>query len=277
MLGRRGSKSFLAAIIVVWRLWNILALGDPQAHYRIPPNKKLIVHLFAADQTTLVRNGYGDVINLLQAPCFEPYLGTSTSKMTSLLTPAQLARGARPGADVGNVQVVAAPTTSTAIRGPAVPVAWLDEFGHVNGAGSTADSVEIYTAAMPSLSQFTKDWVTTVTPLGEQVGQASSLVGLLLALDALFTLEQSRRSDEELRRVGGPRRTTLRTVSMLCVGLAVVTGAAIASLTPLFANVMGSIGGSEWDATFAVFGLTYLLLIGLLVWQVLLARRARVA
>jgi len=116
-----------------------------------------------------------------------------------------------------------------------------------------------------------------VTPLGEQVGQASSLVGLLLALDALFTLEQSRRSDEELRRVGGPRRTTLRTVSMVCVGLAVVTGAAIASLTPLFANVMGSIGGSEWDAIFAVFGLTYLLLIGLLVWQVLLARRARVA
>lgn len=36
VLGRRGSKSFLAAILVAWRLWNLLALRDPQAHYKIP-------------------------------------------------------------------------------------------------------------------------------------------------------------------------------------------------------------------------------------------------
>ena len=172
VVGRRGSKSFLAAILVVWRLWNILALGDPQAHYGIPRNKKLIVHLFGADQTTLLRNAYGDVVNLLQAPCFEPYLGKSTTTMISLLTPAQLARGARPGLTVGNVQVVAAPTTSTAIRGSAVPVAWMDEFGHVVGAGSTTDSVSLYNAATPALSQFTSDWLTiqTSTPW-EKLGQ----------------------------------------------------------------------------------------------------------
>ncbi|MEX2250615.1 MAG: hypothetical protein WD895_00925 [Acidimicrobiia bacterium] len=172
VLGRRGSKSYDAAILVVWRLWNILALGDPQAHYGIPRDKKLTVHLFAADQGTLVRNGYADVVNLLAAPCFEPFLGRSTGTMISLLTPAQLGRGARPGVTVGNVQVVAAPTTSTAVRGPAVPVVWLDEFGHVNGAGSTADSIEIYTAASPALAQFPLDAMTiqTSTPM-EKLGQ----------------------------------------------------------------------------------------------------------
>jgi len=92
--------------------------------------------------------------------------------MISLLTPAQLIRGARPGLDVGNVQVVAAPTTSTAIRGSAVPVAWMDEFGHVHGAGSTADSKKIYAATSPALAQFTSDWlmIQTSTPL-EKLGQ----------------------------------------------------------------------------------------------------------
>lgn len=172
VLGRRGSKSFLAAILVAWRLWNLLALEDPQRHYKIPSDKVLAVHLFAADQTTLVRNGYGDVVNLLRAPCFHPFLGKQDKTMTSLLTPAQLSRGARAGRDVGNIQVVAAATTSTAIRGAAVPMAWMDEFGHVNGAGSTSDSVEIYTATDPALAQFRDNSlvIQTSTPL-EKLGQ----------------------------------------------------------------------------------------------------------
>jgi hypothetical protein len=114
-----------------------------------------------------------------------------------------------------------------------------------------------------------------VSPLDEQVAQASSLVGLLLALDALFTLEQSRRIDEERDRDGGPRGSTMRRVSFLSLGLAAVTAGAIASLTPLFADVIASIGQPTWNAVYGVFGLTYLLLIGLLVWQVTLALRAR--
>lgn len=186
VLGRRGSKSFLAAILVAWRLWNLLALGDPQRHYKIPPDKVLAVHLFAADQTTLLRNGYGDVVNLLRADCFHPFLGKQDRTMTSLLTPAQLSRGARVGRDVGNVQVVAAATTSTAIRGAAVPAAWMDEFGHVNGAGSTSDSVEIYTATDPALAQFRDDSliIQTSTPL-EKLGQFYASYGKARRVDPI--------------------------------------------------------------------------------------------
>lgn len=133
----------------------------------------------------MVRNGYGDVVNLLKAPCFEPFLGRATGTMASLLTPAQLAGGARRGTTTGNLQVGSA-TRDTAIRGPAVPMAWMDEFGHVAGAGSTSDSVEIYTAATPAVSQFRNDSmiIQTSTPL-DKLGQFWNSYGKARRVDPL--------------------------------------------------------------------------------------------
>ncbi len=168
VLGRRGSKSFLAAVLVVWRLWLLLAYGDPQEHFGIPSGKAVVVHLFAADQTTLLRNGYRDVTGLLDAPCFDPFRGKATTAAVTLLTPAQLRRGGSPGRDEGLVQIVAATTKHTSIRGSAVPTVWIDETGHVTGAGSTSDSIELLQAAEPALAQFRSDSliVQTSTPYG---------------------------------------------------------------------------------------------------------------
>jgi hypothetical protein len=111
--------------------------------------------------------------------------------------------------------------------------------------------------------------------LGEQVAQASNLLGLLLALDTLFTTEQARRLAEERTRVGGARRAALRTALVTCAGLAAVTAAALASLTPLAVDVLGTLGESSWQPVFGVFLLTYVLLFGLIVWQISLGARAR--
>jgi hypothetical protein len=111
--------------------------------------------------------------------------------------------------------------------------------------------------------------------LGEQVAQASNLLGLLLALDTLFTTEQARRLAEERTRVGGARRAALRTAVLTCAGLAAVTAAALASLTPLAVDVLGTLGESSWQPVFGVFLLTYVLLLGLVVWQISLGARAR--
>jgi hypothetical protein len=114
-----------------------------------------------------------------------------------------------------------------------------------------------------------------VVTLGEQVAQASNLLGLLLALDTLFTTEQARRLSEERTRVGGGRRAALRTILLTCAGLAAVTGAALASLTPLALDVVDTLGESSWQPVFGVFLLTYVLLVGLIVWQITLGARAR--
>jgi hypothetical protein len=54
-----------------------------------------------------------------------------------------------------------------------------------------------------------------------------------------------------------------------------VTLAALASLTPLAIDVVETIGDPTWEPVFGVFLLTYVLLIGLVAWQILLTIRAR--
>jgi tellurite resistance protein TehA-like permease len=111
--------------------------------------------------------------------------------------------------------------------------------------------------------------------LDEQIAQASNLVGLLLALDTLFTTEQARRLVGERTRVGGAKPAALRAAFVTCVGLAVVTVAALASLTPLAVDVVETLGESSWQPVFGVFLLAYGLLVGLVAWQISLAVRAR--
>ena len=57
--------------------------------------------------------------------------------------------------------------------------------------------------------------------------------------------------------------------------LAAVTAAALASLTPLAVDVVDTLGESSWQPVFGVFLLTYVLLVGLIVWQITLSARAR--
>ena len=111
--------------------------------------------------------------------------------------------------------------------------------------------------------------------LDEQVAQASNLLGLLLALDTLFTTEQARRLAEERSRIGGAKRSALRNAFLTCVGLAAVTLAALASLTPLALDVVETLGESSWQPVFGVFLLAYVLLVGLVTWQITLTVRAR--
>lgn len=114
-----------------------------------------------------------------------------------------------------------------------------------------------------------------MTPsLSDQVNTASTLLGLLLALDTLFTAEQSRRLAEERSHVGGARSQKLLIIRATAAALAVVTAAAIVALFPLFRDVFDTIGHPSWQPVLAVFELTWLLLVALTVWQITIAWRA---
>lgn len=110
--------------------------------------------------------------------------------------------------------------------------------------------------------------------LSDQVADAASLVGLLLALVTLFTSEQSRRLADERSRQGGARPDRLRSVRYACLGLGAVTAGALAFLLPLVVDVIGAVGDDEWEPVLGVFVLTYLLLVALLCWQVAIGRRS---
>ncbi len=112
------------------------------------------------------------------------------------------------------------------------------------------------------------------TPVVEQVGEAGNLLGLLLALDTLFTSEQSRRLFEERSREGGARGVALQTVLWTSLCLALLTAAAIVFLAPLIVDVVSAVGDAAWEPVLGVFGLTYLLLLGLFCWQIFILIRS---
>lgn len=111
-------------------------------------------------------------------------------------------------------------------------------------------------------------------PLSEQVADAASLMGLLLALDTLFTNEQARRLDAEDKRLGGSDAARKRAVFWTVIALGALTGCALLALWPLMLSLLEAVGGPGWEPVLSVFALVYLLLMGLVGWQVQLARRA---
>lgn len=185
VLGRRASKSFLVSVSCAWRVLHLIALGDPQQHYQIPADKPLVIQVFGTDQSSARRDAFGDIARLITtAPCFGPFLGSQTSTTVTLLTPAQLKAGAQPGVDEGSIVVVAAASTRTAGRGPASPLLVFDELGHVQGAGSTADSTDLYGAAVPATAQFDDALIMQSSTAWDRSGQLWSSYENALQVDA---------------------------------------------------------------------------------------------
>ena len=183
VLGRRGGKGFIAAILVAWRIWNLLMQENPQVQLGMSPGKALHIPVIGSSSRQAKRDAFGDIQFLLaSSPCFAPYLGSCSDKEVTLLTPAQFTKGATVGKTQGLIRVSAHPTTDSAVRGLAAPVLVLDEFAHQDGAGSTSDGSTIYKAARPAASQFEDAMILQTSSPWEKDGQfyATYLAGLEL-------------------------------------------------------------------------------------------------
>ena len=185
VFGRRAGKTQLVAYLVAWRIWKLLLLGDPQAHYAMPASKAIGIHLYSVNYDAVRRDVFADVEALLtDAPCFAPFLGKRTGGRVTILTPAQVAVGKRGPRSVGLIDVRAAPTTATAGRGAAVAMVVFDEIAHVNGQGSNADSVALSQAVTPGLAQFGADkMIIHSSSPWEQTGALYQAYTRALALD----------------------------------------------------------------------------------------------
>jgi hypothetical protein len=113
------------------------------------------------------------------------------------------------------------------------------------------------------------------TTLPQQVADAGGLLGLLLALDVLFTSEQQRRLTEQLDRQGGPVPAAMRTIRLLTTGLAVITLTSVVLLWPTVRDVVAAIGDPGWQPVLSVFVLAWVLLVALVAWQAYLALGSR--
>jgi len=105
----------------------------------------------------------------------------------------------------------------------------------------------------------------------QQVSDASTELGLLLAIIALFTAALSSTLQSEMTREGGAHQGARRRIVAMSGALAIVSVASLASLLSLVRVVIDAHGTRSWEPAFWVFLLVYLLLVPLCIWQVSIA------
>ncbi|WP_426571370.1 hypothetical protein [Aquihabitans sp. McL0605] len=183
VIGRRGGKGHIGSLACARLLWELLALGDPHAHFGIPPNKKVAIPIFAGNREQARFNLFADIAGLLlEAPCFAPFLQGIYRDRLVIATPADLTRPDR--LHEGSIEIIAKEATSTAGRGPATPFQFYDEMAFVDPATSQASAEAIYDAATPALDQF-GDWafVAELSSPHQQTGEFFAIHRRALELD----------------------------------------------------------------------------------------------
>lgn len=152
--GRRFGKSHVGAASILYRIWQIMLLGDPHEVFGIDPDKVLTIPVLSGSVKRAKRDQFRDVVKIIsRAPCFRDLIVDSSSGKISLTTPAAVARFGRDAAPV-LIEIEAVETTTLAFRGPAIPIAMNDEVAHLVGAGSTSDYADLYHTMVPATAQF---------------------------------------------------------------------------------------------------------------------------
>ncbi len=153
VLGRRGGKGHIGAISCGRIVAEVLALGDPQAHFGIPRNKRIVIPVFAGNREQARFNLFADIAGLIiESPIFAPYVQALYRDKLVIATPADLARPDRPFE--GSIEIQAKESTGTSGRGLATIAQFYDEMAFVEPGTSKASAEELYTQATPALDQF---------------------------------------------------------------------------------------------------------------------------
>jgi hypothetical protein len=151
--GRRGSKGHSGALAGARLLYELLALGNPQAHFGIPKDKKLLIPVFAGKQEQARFNLWADYVTaVVNGPCFGPHVMDLQRDRLIIATQADLERPDRPF--LGSIEIVASASTGIAGRGPATPFQFYDEMAYIDPASGSASAEEVYGSATPALDQF---------------------------------------------------------------------------------------------------------------------------
>jgi magnesium-transporting ATPase (P-type) len=107
--------------------------------------------------------------------------------------------------------------------------------------------------------------------VAQQINDAATEIGPLLAVIALFSAALSANLQAEKTRAGGSHRGAKPRIAALSLAMAFVSIVSFISLTSLAHSALKAHGTSSWEPAFWVFLLVYVLLIPLCVWQIITA------
>lgn len=167
-IGRRAGKTRLSSVIIVYNIYKLLSMYDPQDHYVIPKGDKIGFAAIATSQ---------DQARELFAPVragvhFSKYIdnklirGSSDYELKMMSKHDFEVQGPK---GMPSIQAMAYPCSARGVRGAANMVVVFDEFAHfILAAGNRSDE-EVYKAATPSVTSFKDDGkiVSISSPLGK--------------------------------------------------------------------------------------------------------------
>lgn len=165
--GRRSSKGFLTGLCIAYKLYQLVQMENPAAHYGIQKGKDIYFSVVADSLQQAKDHQFGDATNWLFecTPLIEQQLlNKALAETTSVYTPydkrrlqSLMASGLKPDRDMASLKVKAFGTNSKTIRGSASMMFVFDEMAHLISGESRMSDEELYKASIPSLAQFHKD------------------------------------------------------------------------------------------------------------------------
>jgi len=168
VIGRRGSKTFMSAILAAYTIYKLILLGDPQAYYGIERDKEIFIYCVARSGPQTKQTVFADVKNtILNCPFLQDWIhpdntGISETEL-KIQTPADrirekelLDKGIRP-TPLASIRIVSKHSNSSSLRGPAVIFAILSEIAHFVDTSGRLSGEAVYNAVAPAVKQFGKD------------------------------------------------------------------------------------------------------------------------
>ena len=166
IIGRRGGKNHLGAILLAYQLWKLILLDDPQEYYGVAKGKSIYLTVVATAEKQAKIYQFADLINLIsEAKCFAPYIADLRDYSFALTTPADKrriaslnARGIENQRLIASVRGIVASSNAAASRGGTVYSVVFDEFAHmIDGTEGPRTSNAVYQSISPALDQFQQD------------------------------------------------------------------------------------------------------------------------
>lgn len=167
VMGRRAGKGHISGLSMAYVLWNYMAKGNPQDHYGVDRDKKLVAMVFAGKRDQAKATVWQDAVNYITGSnCFTPYIRAPLqAEKLSIYAPHDFVRmkkrmdqGMNPEEiNMATFELVPKESTLMAGRGPTSFCQAYDEMAHVVASGANRSAEDVYGAATPSLDQFGKD------------------------------------------------------------------------------------------------------------------------
>ena len=162
--GRRSSKGHMTGLSYAFKLWNQIALNDPQAFYGIDRDKQIYFTIIATSEDQAKKYQFADVKGaILSCAAMQPYIARMMAKEIHIRTPQDIKRMNTSQLAHGNIEypssliVRASAANSSSVRGEATMMLDMDEMAHMmEGVNTKSSAEEIFEAANPALDQFGK-------------------------------------------------------------------------------------------------------------------------